>query len=248
MIVRRQLKRNAIHAASLALGLLIGTQLSTQEHRAQDPSVDPILRACEGRYALTSGGSFDLKSEGGDLVLEPRNQEALTAIGFPGRNESPSREYIGLTELAVDKLIKNDLKAFRKEAGASRLVTWFVKKNWKGMVEGMGRPNTFEFIGTIPDGEEVASIVKLQLEVGPQFFWLNWKGRKLKSVGHGHRVPGVPWFNSGAASTFVPSITYPGTAQWKRLTFDVDSNGNITGLRLYSTDALNELAAQKIQP
>jgi len=230
----------------LIFGLLIGTRLSAQQGRVEsDPLTHQTLRGCEGRCVLLSGGSFDLKTEGADLVLEPRNQEALTAIGFPG-TESPSREYIGLTKLAVEKLIQNDLKAFRKEAGTSRLMTWFVKKSWKAMVDGMGSPKSFEFIGTIPDWEQqMVSIVKLQLDAGPQFFWLNWKGRKVKNVGHGHRVPGVPWFTAGPESTFARSAAYPGRTQWTRLSFDVDSSGTVVGLRLYSADGLSGLAAQK---
>ena len=49
----------------------------------------------------------------------------------------------------------------------------------------------------------MVGVVKLQLESGSQFFCLKWKERKLKGVSHGHRFPGVPWFNPGSASTFV---------------------------------------------
>jgi len=226
--------------------LLLGLFVSAWNFGSEVPTKIPEAKPWEGSYSLPSGGRFDVKAEGNDLVLEPRNQTALTALGCR-RDETPSREYIGLTELAVDKLIKNDLKAFRKEAGTSRVMTWFVKKSWKGMIDTMGRPTSFQYIGTIPDGAEMASVVKVQLESGSQFFCLRWKERKVKSVSHGHRFPGVPWFNPGPASTFVPSVSYQGASQWTRLTFDLDPFGNITGMNLYSADGTNVLVAERVK-
>jgi hypothetical protein len=98
------------------------------------------------------------------------------------------------------------------------------------------------YIGTIRDGQELASVGKLQTGVRLTIFLFEMERAKGEKCFTRPQISGRPLVQSRA---FVPSVTYQGASRWTQLTFDLDRDGKVTGMNLHTADGTNVLVTEK---
>ncbi len=127
------------------------------------------LQRYQGRYRMSSGGSFVVSVKNGSLTLDSEGREAVAVLTYPDADRSPS-PLADRFQAVFDSMSRADFAPLEAVVGAQAALdhTKRFSTFWRDWVSTLGPYLGTQILITTPTGSRISTFIQLNFEKGSQ--------------------------------------------------------------------------------